>query len=187
VGAAWESGVDLWDWIKEKAKAAWDKAKNAIQPFIGPLKVAGLTLLLLSPLGPILVIGAAGYGIFQAAKWLYNNWDKLDIVIKARKILQEQIIPWIQSSIASLKSALKNAVTWLKEKAQALRQALAQLAEALGVNAFLSWAKSIVEVVRGKVEVLPTDPCRTCQVRLSHCQSYRLADLYWCSHLDDPS
>lgn len=151
VGVAWESGVDLYDWIKEKAKAAWDKVKNAIQPFIGPLKVAGLTLLLLSPLGPILVIGAAGYGIFQAAKWLYNNWDKLDIVIRARKILQEQIIPWIQSSIASLKNALKNAVTWLKEKAQALRQALAQLAEALGVNAFLSWAKSIVEIVRGKI------------------------------------
>ena len=151
VGATWDSGVDLFDWLKAKATAAWERIKTAIQPFIGPLKIIGGILLMLSPLGPIILIGAAGYGLFQAAKWLYNNWDKLDIVIKARAILQQQIIPWIQSSIASLSAALKNAAKWLQEKAQALRETLAQLAEALGVNSFLSWAKSVLEVIRGKV------------------------------------
>ena len=156
VGIAWDTGTDLYDWIKAKAEAAWDRIKTAIQPFMGPLKVIGAILLVLSPLGPIVLIGALAYGLYQAARWLYNNWDQLEIVIKARQILRQTIIPAINSAVAAVRNALNAAVTWLGEQAKKLGQALAQLAEALGVNAFLRLVKSGIDWIKGKIDAFAT-------------------------------
>lgn len=154
VGAAWDKGSDVFEWLKGKATAAWERVKAAIQPFLGPLKVIGTALLLLSPLGPILAIGGAAYGLYQAAHWLYNNWNQLDIVVKARALLHQQIIPWIHSAIGTVTSALHSAGKWLHEKAQALREAVAQLAEAIGVNALLRGLHTAVAFIRAKFNQL---------------------------------
>jgi hypothetical protein len=150
-GIAWDTGASILDWIKEKAKAAWDKVKATIEPILGPLKVIGAVLLLLSPVGPIAAVAAAGYGLFQAAKWLYQNWDHLNIVVKAREVLHNTIIPAIHSAVAAVKSAAKTVVDWLGRQAAALRDALTRLAEALGVFTFLKLVKNAVEWIKAKV------------------------------------
>lgn len=151
IGVAWEKGNDVFDWLKQKLSSAWDRVKATLQPFMGPLKIIGGILLLLSPLGPILVIGAVGYGLFRAAQWLYNNWDHLEIVIQARKILHEQVIPWIHSAVLAVTGALHEAAKWLHEKVSALREALAQLSDALGVNTLLRFAKAAVDWIGAKI------------------------------------
>jgi len=150
IGAAWDKGTDVFDWLKQKLSSAWDRVKATVQPILGPLKIIGGILLLLSPLGPIVVIGAVGYGLFQAARWLYNNWDHLEIVIKARKILHEQIIPWIHSAIGAVIGALHDAAKWLQDKVKSIGQALLHLAEALGANTLLRFAKSAVDWIHAK-------------------------------------
>lgn len=152
MGVAWDKGTDLFDWIKEKAEAAWNKIKAAVQPFLGPLKVIGAVLLLLSPLGPVIVIGAAAYGLYQGARWLYNNWDRLDIVVKARQVLRQRIIPAILSAVDTVRGALDTAVKWLGEQAAKLSAALAQLADAVGVTTLLKLAKSAVLWIKGKID-----------------------------------
>lgn len=150
IGAAWEKGTDVFDWFKQKLSSAWDRVKATLQPIVGPLKIIGGMLLLLSPLGPIVVIGTVAYGLFRATQWLHDNWDHLEIIIQARKILHEQVIPWIHSAAVTVTGALHEAVKWLHQKVKAIREALAQLSDALGVNTLLRFAKSAVDWIATK-------------------------------------
>lgn len=154
LGIAWDTGGDILDWFKEKASAAWNRIKETLQPIMGPLKVIGTTLLLLSPLGPIVAIGAAGYGLWQAVKWLANNWNEINIVVRAQAVLREQILPAIRAGIATVTGLLQAAVTWLGEKARQLTAALAQLADALGANALLRVVRQAVTWLQQKAAEL---------------------------------
>ncbi|MEJ7912087.1 MAG: DUF4157 domain-containing protein, partial [Chitinophagaceae bacterium] len=69
-GIAWSGAGSVIDWLKEKASAAWNWVKVAIQPVIGPLKLIGGILVALSPAGPILLIYYGAPYVWDAIKWL---------------------------------------------------------------------------------------------------------------------
>ena len=131
---AWDSGAGVLDWLKEKATAAWEKVKTALQPIMGPLKVLGGILVLLSPIGPIVLIWKAAPAIWDAIKWLYANWGKIDVVVQARTILKDHILPTLISGVGQLTGLLGQAVGWLAEQANGLTGTLKTLADALGVS-----------------------------------------------------
>jgi hypothetical protein len=141
---AWDSGAGVLDWLKEKASAAWDKIKGVIQPVMGPLKVIGGVLALLSPLGPVILIWKAAPVVWDGLKWLAANWGKLDIVVTARDVLKDHVLPAIISGVSHLSGLLGSAAAWLAEKTASLTGALKALADALGVSALLNLARKAV-------------------------------------------
>jgi hypothetical protein len=151
LGVAWDSGAGILDWLKQKALAAWEKVKATIQPILGPLKVVGAALLLLSPLGPILLIGAAGVGLWHAITWLAHNWKTLDIVVRAQAVLREHILPAIRSGVAIVGALLQRASAWLSEQITRLLAGFGRLLDALGVTAFLSLAHDAVAFIHTKL------------------------------------
>ena len=148
-GLAWNTAGSVLDWLKEKAIAAWDTIMEWIRPILGPLKVIGGILLLLSPLGPVVAIGAGGYALYRGLKWLWENWSDLSIVVTARKYLSETLLPAVMEGLTWLKEKLGEAMAWLSSTLGSLVQALGSLMEALGVNWLLSGLASLVGSVRG--------------------------------------
>lgn len=151
---AWDSGMGVLDWLKEKAAAAWAKLKEFIQPIMGPLKVVGGILLALSPLGPILLIWKAAPVVWDALKWVWENWNKANIIVEARKILEEKILPAILSGVQKVGGLLTAAAAWISEKTDALKTAFGNLADALGVSSFLRLAQRAIQFVGEKVTQL---------------------------------
>ena len=149
LGIAWDGGGDAIDWLKDKAKAAWDRIYSVIQPVIGPLKVIGGVLLILSPLGPLVAIGAAAYGLYEVGKWIHEHWSDT-IVVKARQILHDHIIPTVQGAVAKVSAALHAAGAWLSDQVSKIRTALSQLADAIGDTAVFKVARSVVLWVRDR-------------------------------------
>ena len=112
---AWNAGSSVLDWFKEKAKAAWDKIYDFIKPVLGPLKVIGAGLLLISPLGPLILIWKAAPHVWDALTWLYQQWKKTDFIVAARNVLTEHILPAIVSGAETGASLLESAANWLAE------------------------------------------------------------------------
>lgn len=137
---AWEGGAGIIDWLREKARAAWEKIKDVVRPIIGPLRIIVGILLALSPIGPILAIVAAAPYVWRALRWIWDNWGH-DIFVRARRVLQEQIIPQLQSALGTLGGLLAQAGAWLRDKAAGLVNALGSLADGLGVSPFLAAAR----------------------------------------------
>lgn len=148
-GLAWNAAGSVFDWLVEKAKEAWAAIMSWIEPILGPLKVIGGILLMLSPLGPVVAIGAGGYALYRGLKWLWENWNDLSIVVTARKFLSEELLPALRDGIAWMKEKLSEAMAWLSGTLGSLVEALGSLMEALGVNALLSGLASLVGSVRG--------------------------------------
>jgi bacterioferritin-associated ferredoxin len=144
-GLAWDGAGDILGWLKDKALAAWEKVKEVIQPVLKPLKIVGAALLLLSPLGPVLVVWKGAPLLWDALKWLANNWKKLDIVVRARTFLTEQVFPAILTGVDMARALLDAALGWLGERAAELVGALGQLAEALGLSPVLGALRGAVE------------------------------------------
>ena len=66
------------EWFVPKAIDEWEKIKQKIKPYMEQVKtvakIVGVVVLLLSPAGPIVLVGAAVYGLYQGAKLL---WEKM--------------------------------------------------------------------------------------------------------------
>jgi hypothetical protein len=146
-GLAWDSGASVFDWLKEKAKAAWDWVYEFTKPIHGPLKVIGVGLLLVSGVGPIILIWKGAPVLWDALTWLYQQWKKTDFIVIARKALTEQILPAISSGAQAAAGLIESAATWISEKVESVNTALGGLLDVLGVSALLSLAKSAVQFV----------------------------------------
>jgi hypothetical protein len=146
-GLAWDSGAGIFDWLKEKAKAAWDWVYEFTKPIHGPLKVIGVGLLLVSGVGPIILIWKGAPVLWDALTWLYQQWKKTDFIVIARKALTEQILPAIASGAQAAAGLIEGAATWISEKVDAVNTALGGLLDVLGVSAIFSVAKSAVQFV----------------------------------------
>ncbi len=146
---AWDSGMGILDWLKEKALAAWDKVKGYLEPVMGPLKVAAGVFLLLSGIGPILLIWKGAPILWDGIQWLANNWGP-DLLVRAREVLQQQL-PTLMAGIATVRGYLGAAAAWIAEQAAALTGAMGKLVEALGLAPALKAAQRAVAFLSEKV------------------------------------
>jgi len=85
-GAEGENG--LLAWVKRKAEAAWDWAKEKLEPIKKPLLVIGVVVLALSPAGPVIAIGAAVGGLIAGARWIGQKLRDRNSVIRERGYLK---------------------------------------------------------------------------------------------------
>jgi phage-related protein len=126
IGEGPEGQNGILQWIQRKAQSAWD---NYILPFIQrfrrPLMIIGGILLMLSPAGPIIAIGAIAYGVIRGVQAIRQYFAARGGIVNGRNILQNEIIPGIVSTI-------NRVAAFLREKAQFLADKLNSIVGGLG-------------------------------------------------------
>jgi hypothetical protein len=140
-----EEGSGILDWIYDKAKEQWFKIREKITPILGPLKLVAAALILLSPLGPIIVIWKGVPALWNALKWIWANGIK-PIGEKLRAEFREHILPLILSGVDQVTAVLDQASAFLCEHAGAISTGLQSLQETLAGIPFLSLAAGAVGV-----------------------------------------
>lgn len=129
IGEGAEGQNGILQWVQRKAQRAWD---NYILPFIQrfkrPLLVVGGILLMLSPAGPIIAIGAIAYGVIRGVQAIRQYFGRHGGVVNGRNILQNEIIPGIVNTI-------NRVAAFLREKAQFLADKLNSIVGGLGNSA----------------------------------------------------
>ena len=131
-GLAWNSTADVRTTLGEKASAAWTDFLATIEPIRTPLMVAGGILVLLSPLGPIVVLTEVIPPLWEKVTWLWNNWNSEDILVRAQEVLREDILPGIIGAVGGVASALAGASAWLAGLVTRLSTALTGVLGAFG-------------------------------------------------------
>lgn len=126
IGEGPEGQNGILQWVQRKAQSAWD---NYILPFIErfkrPLLVVGGILLMLSPAGPIIAIGAIAYGVIRGVQAIRQYFGTRGGIVNGRNILQNEIIPGIVNTI-------NRVAAFLREKAQFLASKLNAIVGGLG-------------------------------------------------------
>ncbi len=146
-GVAWSAGSSVLDWLKEKAAKAWEKVSEFVKPILGPLKVIGAGLLIISGIGPLILIWKAAPQIWDALTWLYEQWKKTDFIVASRKILTEHILPAIVSGAEKAASLLEDAANWIGDHVDSVNAALGGLLNAVGGSAILSLVRKAIQFV----------------------------------------
>jgi hypothetical protein len=150
----WNTAGGVFDWFREKLTEAWAEVRELIQPILGPLQVVGAMLLLVSPLGPFVAVGAGAAGLWYGLRWLRDNWEDLEVVIWARELLHDRIIPAVMSGVEWLRSALDNAAAWISEQLVAISNAFLELLNALGLSPLLGALRDAVAFVSAQFDRL---------------------------------
>jgi hypothetical protein len=126
IGEGPEGQNGILQWVQRKAQSAWD---NYILPFIErfkrPLMAVGVILVMLSPAGPIIAIGAIAYGVIRGVQAIRHYFGTRGSIVNGRNILQNEIIPGIVSTI-------NRVAAFLREKAQFLAEKLNRIVTGLG-------------------------------------------------------
>jgi len=105
-------GGGLWNWIRDKAAALWNRVKGPLQPILGPLRAVGGVLLVLSPVGPILLVIRAWPYLRQAFQWVRERWRDLNLVVRARQLMANTVLPAIRDGATRVGEFLVNAADW---------------------------------------------------------------------------
>jgi phage-related protein len=141
------------DWFYDKAKAAWMKIREQIAPILGPLKMVATALLLLSPLGPIIILWKAAPVLWQALQYIWAHGLKpASEAIRAE--FREHILPSIMNGISAITAKLDQASDFLCQHAGTISTGLRSLEGALSKVPFLSLGSKIAGAAAGFFENL---------------------------------
>lgn len=111
-GIAWGSATSAFDWLKAKAIAAWNRVNALIQPYLGPLKVIAAILVLLSPAGPFVVAYVALPHVWNAIKWVAENFNT-HVILRVKQFFHDEVLPILQSGMNMVSGMINSAITWL--------------------------------------------------------------------------
>ena len=131
IGEGAEGQNGLLQWMERKASAAWDWVKEKIEPIKRPLMVAGGVLLMLSPAGPFIAIGAGVAGLIMGIRYL-RQMPTPGFIVQAREALHGRIIPALRAAIGAVSGALSRVVSSITGKLDELTGGMASLVGAVG-------------------------------------------------------
>ncbi len=156
-----EAASEVWNWLVDtyaKGKATvdaflddlfqaavrkWEEIKEEIKPFMGYVKAVAVVLLLLSPLGPFIVAGAAAYGLYELISYVWETWGR-PLTADVRAWLADEVLPAILDSVHALRDAIDNAKAWLSELADELVAEATALLDAIGALPYLELARDLI-------------------------------------------
>lgn len=151
---AWESTSGIRQWMEQTASQLWESFLEAVEPIQTPLMVAGGALLLLSPLGPIVILSQIIPPIYEKVVWLWNNWNTDDILVQAREMLANEILPGIISAAGGLVSAIASAASWLAGTTASLVSAFSGLLGVFGENHCLQAVNRVLDHISDQFDRL---------------------------------
>ncbi|HEY0944690.1 MAG TPA: DUF4157 domain-containing protein, partial [Opitutaceae bacterium] len=153
---AWDSTSGIRDWLAEKASELWDAFLKTIEPIKTPLMAVAGTLLLLSPLGPIVVLTQVIPPLYQKIVWLWENWNTEEILVQARELLANDILPGIIGLVSGVSSAIASAASWLAGATASVAETFADVLGAFGANHCLTAVTRVLNHVATQFEELAT-------------------------------
>jgi hypothetical protein len=133
-GLAWDSSAGVRDTLARWAGEAWTGFLKMIEPIKRPLMVVGGILLLLSPLGPIVLLTQVLPPLWEKITWLWNNWNARDILVRAQTVLRDSVLPGILGAIGSVIGAFGAAAGWLADVVGSFGTAMSDVLGAFGVS-----------------------------------------------------
>ncbi|MEQ9498461.1 MAG: DUF4157 domain-containing protein [Deltaproteobacteria bacterium] len=131
---AWDSGAGAVAWVRDLVAEAWAELREELGPLAYVLAGIGVALSMLTPFGPIVLIGVGVPALWEALTWVYDHWDELEVVITAREILHDTILPALNDGLEALDGFVATAQTWLQDAIVALRESVVRLAATLGLT-----------------------------------------------------
>src|SRR5262249_51177828 len=132
IGEGPEGQDGILQWVQKKAEAAWDWIMSKIEPIKKPLMVVAGVIVILSPAGPIIAIGAAAVGLIKGIRWLREHLNTPDGVVKNRGVLQDVIIPSIMHAVKGVTGKLASIAASITEKLNKVAGGLGELVGAVG-------------------------------------------------------
>jgi hypothetical protein len=134
---AWDSTSGVRSWLADLASDAWSALLETVEPIREPLLAAGATLVLLSPLGPVVVLTQVVPPLWDALSWLWQNWNSADVLVTARQVLEEQVLPGVIGAVSGVAVALADAAGWLAGVVGGLGEAMSGVLSAFGASSCL--------------------------------------------------
>ncbi|MCG8458081.1 MAG: DUF4157 domain-containing protein, partial [Holophagales bacterium] len=147
-------GGGLWNWIGDKAAEVWEAVKGPLRPAMGPLRVVGGVLLMLTPAGPILAVIQAWPHLRQAFTWIRSRWREANLVVRARRFLAETVIPTLSSAAHSLGRALERGAAWMLGLLGRIAEGVSRATSGLGGGLLAPLARAVAFVGRGFARLL---------------------------------
>lgn len=121
IGEGPEGHDGILQWVKRKAQSVWD---NHIKPFYErfrrPILVVAGVLVMLSPAGPVIAIGAAIGGMAAGIRWIRHNLRNRAAIVRQRGIFQGVIIPAILGAVNHASAFLMNKAHFITGKLTAV-------------------------------------------------------------------
>lgn len=146
-GLAWDSTEGARGWLGNLANSAWETLRATIEPIRTPLMVVGGILVLLSPLGPVVVLTQVLPPLWDGLTWLWENWNTREILVAARQVLQDRILPTVIGAVAGAADTLAAAATWLADVAGQVGTAMGGVLGAFGANTCLTAVSTLLTAV----------------------------------------
>lgn len=106
----------LLGWVKRKAAEAWETIKAKLEPYKRQLAVVAGILVLLSPAGPIIIVGAAMAGLVLAGRWLARVFGRPGGIVTERRTFAQEIAPTVRRVTGVISAGLSRAATFLVTK-----------------------------------------------------------------------
>jgi len=165
IGEGPEGHNGILQWVQRKAEVAWDWVKARLEPYkkqlITAAAVIGGIALLLSPAGPVLIVGGIVVGVVQGVRWIKANWGKGNMIIQARTYLEKTLIPALMGHLNRMTAAVTKMAASLNGKlgelaagAGALVSTVAGSMLKFAVNAMQWIAEQAIELAQWASEKL---------------------------------
>ncbi|MEO3891425.1 DUF4157 domain-containing protein [Nonomuraea sp. B5E05] len=149
-GLAWDSAEGVRGWLAGLADSAWEKLRATIAPIRTPLMVAAGALVMLSPLGPVVILTQVLPPLWDKLTWLWANWNINDILVAARQVLLERVLPTVIGKVSEAADTMAAAATWLADAAGQVGTAMSGVCGAFGASACLSAVSLLLTGVAGQ-------------------------------------
>jgi hypothetical protein len=139
IGEGPEGQNGILQWIQGKATVAWDWVQAKIEPYKKQITavatvVAGI-LVMVSPAGPVILAGAAIYGVIQGIRWLRTNLAGGNAIVRARAYAQTVLIPQVMGAIGKMTAAVTRMATSVSGKLGEFAAGLGQVVGAAASTA----------------------------------------------------
>ena len=145
IGEGAEGQNGILQWLQGKAQYVWDQY---IRPFYEryrrPILIVAGVLIMLSPAGSFIAIGAVIGGLAAGIRWIRRNLSTRDGVVRQRDVLRSTIIPGIINAVRGVSSFLLDKARFVAGK---LTEVVSGLNEALGsvAGTILNFAVGILQ------------------------------------------
>jgi hypothetical protein len=139
-GLDWSGEGGVLDTLRKAATKLWEGFTKTFEPIKKPLMAIGGVLVLLSPLGPIVVLTEVIPPVWDKLKWLWENFNREDVIAWGHAILSQDVLPVIQGGVGGVATALSVATGWLAGLLVGLAAPLQEAFGAFGASSCLTAA-----------------------------------------------
>ncbi|MBD1848309.1 DUF4157 domain-containing protein [Cyanobacteria bacterium FACHB-63] len=157
IGEGAEGQNGLLQWVQSKIDAAWTFIKAKLEPFKQQLTSIGLAvggvLLALSPVGPVLAVGAAVVGAVQGLRWIHANWGRGNLIVQARTYLERTLIPTLLGAVDRFSAAVTRMANAINSALGSFAAGMMSAVSAIGTS-LLRVAMTVVQWIADKVIAL---------------------------------